>query len=182
MFTPFPETNGTALIGYAAMQPLTGGRTTVSPEAQKVREAARGVIRHMERSQWLFGEKALLISELWKLADKCAIESWDGNDAAAVDGFAVDRAIEFIRALPHAVPMPELAAEPDGSISLDWIQSRHRLFSLSIGHSERIAYAWLDGADKGSGVAHFDGYSIPQRVFDLIGSIVKYGDTSIRAA
>ena len=136
----------------------------------------------MERSQWLFGKKKLAISEIGKLADECALENWDGNEAAPIDELAVNRAIEFIRALPDALPMPELAAEPDGAISLDWIQSRHRLFSLSIGRSERLAYAWLDGADKGSGVAHFDGYNIPQRIFDLIQSIVKYGNTSIRAA
>ena len=173
---------GTALIGCTTMPPSMWSGTAVSPEAQAVRDAVRVPARQMERSQSLFGKKAFLISELWKLADECAVENWDGNDAAAVDELAVDRAIEFIRALPHAVPMPELAAEPDGSISLDWIQSRHRLFSLSIGASERIAYAWLDGADNGHGVAHFDGHNIPPRVFDLIGSIVKYGNTSIRAA
>ena len=170
------------MIGYAAMQPMTRAGTTLSPEAGHVRNAAREVIRHMERSQWLFGEKKLAISEIRKLADQCALENWDGNEAAAIDELAVSGAIEFIRALPNALPLPESAAEPDGSISLDWIQSRHRLFSLSIGRSDRIAYAWLDGADRGSGVAHFDGCNIPQRIFDLIQSIVKYGNTSIRAA
>lgn len=170
------------MIGYAAMHPLTRASTAVSLEAQAVRDAVRVPARQMERSQWLFGKKALVISAVWKLADECAVENWDGNGADAVDELAVDRAIEFIRALPHAVPMPELAAEPDGSISLDWIQSRHRLFSLSIGGSERIAYAWLDGADNGHGVAHFDGYNVPPRIFDLIESIVKHGNTSIRAA
>ena len=170
------------MIGYAAMQPLTRAGTAVSQEAQAVRYAARDVVLHAERSQSLFGTKAVAISEVWKLADECAVENWDGNEALALDPLAVSRAIEFIRALPDGLPMPELAPEPDGSISLDWIQSRHRLFSLSIGCSERIAYAWLDGADKGHGVARFDGYQVPPRVFDLIQSIVKHGNTSIRAA
>ena len=60
--------------------------------------------------------------------------------------------------------MPEFAPEPDGAISLDWIQSRHRLFTLSISASNRLAYAWLDGTDKGHGVARFDGRTIPRRV------------------
>lgn len=167
---------------YAAMQPLMRDGTAVSLEAKEVLNATRKVARHMERSQSLFGKKTFAISEVRKLADECAIENWDGNGAAAIDDVAVDRAIEFIRALPGTMPMPELAAEPDGSISLDWIQSRHRLFSLSIGTSERIPYAWLDGSKTGHGVALFDGYTIPSVILDFIQSIVKYADTSIRAA
>ncbi|NNM84508.1 MAG: hypothetical protein HKL96_01950 [Phycisphaerales bacterium] len=169
-------------MSYATIQPLMRDGTAVSPEGKEVLNATRKVVRHMERSQSLFGSKAFAISEVSKLADECAVENWDGNGAAAIDDVAVDHAIAFIRALPGTMPMPELAAEPDGSISLDWIQSRHRLFSLSIGCSERIAYAWLDGTDRGHAVAHFDGYAVPPRILDLIQSIVKYGNTSIRAA
>ena len=78
--------------------------------------------------------------------------------------------------------LPEFAPEPDGSISLDWIQSRARLYSLSIGHSNRLAYAWLDGADKGHGVVHFDGQNVPPRVLDGIKHIVGHGYAGLRAA
>ena len=169
-------------MSYATMQPLMRDGTAVSLEGKEVLKVTQKVARHMERSQSLFGTKAFAISEVGKLADACDVENWDGNGAAAIDDVAVDRAIEFIRALPGAMPMPELAAEPDGSISLDWIQSRHRLFSLSINSSERIAYAWLDGSDTGHGVAYFDGRAIPSRILNLIQTIVKYGDTSIWAA
>ena len=79
-------------------------------------------------------------------------------------------------------PVPEFAPEPDGSVSLDWIQSRTRLFSLSIGTSRRLAYAWLDGSDKGHAVSRFDGKHIPSRIQQGIREIVNYGHTSLRAA
>jgi hypothetical protein len=88
----------------------------------------------------------------------------------------------FVRSLPDGVSLPEFAPEPDGSISLDWIQSRARLYSLSIGHSNRLAYAWLDGADKGHGVVHFDGQNVPPRVLDGIKHIVGHGYAGLRAA
>jgi hypothetical protein len=77
---------------------------------------------------------------------------------------ALQNAEMFLRALPEDLPTPEFAPEPDGSISLDWIHTRHRLFSLGVGPNDRLAYAWLDGTDKGHGVARFDGLSVPQRV------------------
>ena len=67
----------------------------------------------------------------------------------------------FLRAMPDDLPIPEFAPEPNGSISLDWIASPDRLFSLSIGRNGRLAYAWLDGADKGHGVARFDARNVP---------------------
>jgi hypothetical protein len=77
-------------------------------------------------------------------------------------------AAEFIRVLPEDVPLPEFAPEPDGSLSLDWIQSRHRLFTLSVAPNIRLPYAWVDGADSGHGVARFDGETVPPRILDGI--------------
>jgi hypothetical protein len=55
-----------------------------------------------------------------------------------------------------------------GERSLDWILTRQRLFSLSIGPSNQLAYAWLNGAGRGHGLAHFDGQNIPQRILEGI--------------
>ena len=88
----------------------------------------------------------------------------------------------MVRALPGEVQLPEFAPEPDGSVSLDWIQSRNRMFTLSVGSGPRLAYAWLDGADKGHGVAAFDGSNVPTRVLEGICSIMNHGNTLLRAA
>jgi hypothetical protein len=160
------------LSGHLALQSLAGGGSAISPEARAVHEAATEVVRSTERSLALFGEKAAALSRLTMLAQECAESGWDGAEAAAMDPVAVSTAKRFIRGLPDGVPLPEFAPEPDGSISLDWIASRTRLFSLSVSHSSRLAYAWLDGTDKGHGVAHFDGRNVPPRVLDNIKHIV----------
>lgn len=145
----------------------------ISQEAEIVEQEANTVIDDMERSQALFGEKAAAIWDVRLLAQECREENWDGYGAAATDARAVSLAEYFIRTLPEDFPLPEFAPEPDGSVSLDWAQSRKRVFSLSIGSTNRLAYAWLDGTDKGHGVSSFDGQRIPTRILQGIQEIMK---------
>lgn len=122
------------------------------------------------------------MSLLRELAEECSEQGWDGYDAAPIDAIALFNAQNFLRALPSGIALPEFAPEPDGSISLDWIQSRYRLFTLSIGSSNRLAYAWLDGTDKGHAVAHFGGTIVPPRVLAGIKSIVGDSHAPFRIA
>ncbi len=158
--------------GIPAFEAIAAGSSAVSLEAEQVREAAGKVVAEAERSQALFADKAAAISQLWALVIECAEEGWDGSGGAAIDPVAVMLAERFLRALPYRIPLPELAVEPDGSISLDWIRSRNRLFSVSVGRGSRLAFAWLDGSDTGHGVARFDGQSVPPRVLEGIEAVV----------
>jgi hypothetical protein len=164
---------------YPALQSLAGS-SAVSPEADEVRRAAKRVVIAAERSQALFVGKAALLSELAALEIECADEDWDGNGAAAIDFVAVLQAECLVRALPDRCPLPEVAVEPDGSISLDWIQSRDRLFSVSVSQSSRLAFAWVDGADSGYGVERFDGRNVPQRILQGIEAAVGTGYVTLR--
>jgi hypothetical protein len=170
------------LSGHLALQALAGGGSAVSPVAREVHEAATKIVESAERSRALFGEKAAALLQLAALATECAEQGWDGENAAAIDPIAVQLAERFVRALPDGIPLPEFAPEPDGSISLDWIQSRNRLLSLSVGRNSRLAYAWLDGADKGHAVARFDGHNVPPRILESIIGIVGPGHAGLRAA
>jgi hypothetical protein len=170
------------LLGYAALNAYARPGTAISTEAQSVTHAASALVNSAESSESLFGGKADAISRLRAIVSECGEDGWGGSEACAVDPLALQNAEDFLRALPEGISLPEFAPEPDGSISLDWIQSRHRLFSLSIGPGKRLAYAWLDGADKGHGVAAFDGFSIPSRIHSGIQSTLRHGNASIRAA
>lgn len=125
-------------------------------------------VRKFELSQALFGKKSTAISQLSDLANECSEQNWDGYNACPINTEAVTVAENFVRALPPDAALPEFAPEPDGSISLDWIQSRNRTFSISINSSYRLAYAWLDGTNKGHAVENFDGHSIPPRILEEI--------------
>jgi len=154
------------------MQALANDGSAVSQEAQTVRAQAACVVRIFEQSEALFGAKKEAISQLMALA---------AEDQAA-DPIAVLVAEKFLRALPNAIPLPEFSIDPDGSISLDWIKTRNQIFSLSIGANSRVAFAWLDGTDKGHAVARFDGQRIPERVIEGITSITTNGNAALRVA
>jgi len=173
---------GVYLIGYVALNSMTRSSSAVSTEAQHVSRIVSSLIESTESSQALFGDKSSAISRLRALAIECSQYDWDASGGLALDPLAIRYAEAFLRALPDHLPLPEFAPEPDGSISLDWIVSRHRLFSLSIGSSDRLAYAWIDGSDKGHGVARFDGAGIPLRILQTIETIVPHGTTTLRAA
>jgi hypothetical protein len=154
----------------------------LSPEADDVNKAARVVLDSTESSEALFGDKAEALSDLATLGAEYTQPGWDGGDAAPIDPSALSLAKCFIRAMPYDVPVPEIAPEPDGKISLDWHQSSSRQFSLSIGHGNRLAFAWLDGADRGHAIAQFDCVNIPWLVLDHIRRLVGNAHASFRAA
>lgn len=170
------------LDGVSALPAFALGSSAVSNEAEEIREATRAVISEGERSQALFGGKAVLLSELVELKDECAEEGWDGNGAHPIDFAAVLQVARFLRALPDRVPLPEISPEPDGSVSLDWIQSRSRLFSVSVSGGNRLAYVWVDGTDSGHAVERFNGQSIPLRILQGIEAVVGTGNATVRAA
>lgn len=168
-----------AMAGYAAMQSTAQRRSAISPEAEDVRVKARGLLFWGERSQALFGPRAAAIADIWALVRECAEPDWDGSGAKPVSEIAAQVADDFVRALPEGVPMPEFAPEPDGSISLDWIQSRNRLLALSVSAGSRLAYAWLDGTEKGHAVASFDREAVPPSILDGIRRIMD-GNAGVR--
>ena len=171
-------------LGVAALYALARPGSAVSSEASVVRTRAEEIVDRVERSDALFGGKTVVISALWRLAQSHAEAGWDGGEATPVDRLAISRAVAFIRALPDECETPEVGVDPDGSISLDWLPSRHRMLSLSIAAgSDRIAYAWLDGTDRGHAVAKFDRNIVPARLIQAILAVTDLpSHAALRAA
>jgi hypothetical protein len=140
------------------------------------------VVDFGERSEALFGAKRAAWSQIWALVHESREIGGESEQPEPISRRAAELAIDFVRALPDDVPIPEFAWEPDGSISLDWMQSRHRVFSVSVGDTHRLAYAWLDGADRGHAVASFDRETIPPLILDGIRIITERGSAAVRPA
>jgi hypothetical protein len=159
---------------------LVGDGTAVSAEAGAVHRSAVEARESLEQSIVLFGPQTACISEIVAAAAEHSDPDWNGEGADPVSLLARDRATALIRALPRALPMPEVAPEPDGSLSLDWIHTRSRMVSVSVGVTDRLAFAWIDGTDRGHAVERFDGDRIPSLILDRIRHTM--GHASIRAA
>ena len=169
-------------FGYAALYGYGRNNTAISIEVQSTKNAVAELLESKERSLSLFGKKALAISAINEMAAECATDDWDGYGALPIDPLVVWNAEEFIRALPDNLPVPEVSPEPDGSISFDWIRSRNQIVSVSIGTTNRLAFAWLDGTERGHSVVNFDGSTVPHRLIYAINPISNYASTVIRSA
>jgi hypothetical protein len=138
--------------------------TAVSAEADSIRSNVALTLSSFESSRALFGWKADLLEELFALERDHAEPDWDGYGAEPISSAALFRAKAFIRSLPESLATPELSVEPDGAISLDWMPSRAKTYSISIGDSDRLAYAWVDGTDKGHAVTRAVDGGIPGKL------------------
>src|SRR5437867_340189 len=73
-----------------------------------------------------------LNAELDNVMLDCLAPGWDGYGAEAVGIPAYVAAQRFIRSLPAGIPVPELAADPDGCINFEWHVSPRRTFVVSV--------------------------------------------------
>ena len=169
-----------AFLGCALLAPRHS--TGLSDEAETICGVRSAIVRHVEQSQSLFGQKSSLISQAWEIFNESQSPGRKADGESPVKTVALKEAIDFIRACPDGTTLPEIAADPDGGVCFEWISSRHRMLSLSLDGSGRIAFAWLDGTDKGHGVARFYAGQIPRLILEAINSITDAGHVGNRIA
>jgi len=73
--------------------------------------------------------------------------NWDGDNATPVSQEACSAALRFLAMLPLTMPFPDLAAEPDGSIAMEWHISSSRTFLVSLSGRKVISYAGVFDKD-----------------------------------
>ncbi len=164
--------------GFGRTLPFGRGSSGVSQEAVFVQEQAVEIIRTRDTSVALFGRTSVGISNLMAVIE----EAIEDPDQILPSSTRMRHAVDLLTALPSGVAMPDFALDPDGDISFDWIDSTTRMLSVSIGDSNRLAYAWLDGTDRGHAVVNFDGQSMPDQLLALLLNFRSDGDFTIRAA
>jgi hypothetical protein len=153
-------------------------RNAVSEEAAAVREQALAFLAAKELVSPLLSPKSAVIARIHEVAS----EGVGGEESMPVSPSVIERAVNFIRALPPDLALPDVGADPDGSIAFDWIVTRARVFSVSVGATNRLAFAWIDGTDRGHGVERFDGDAVPSRVLAGIREIIDARAAALRTA
>ena len=160
------ETIFLGLMPMAATGPvfLAGGRSAISPEAHLIDEVSIALFEKRSSSMALSGGINGVASQLMD-----AIGEAESDPDQALPSFVTrTRVLDFLNALPRVTEMPEATLDPDGEVALDWMISRSRILSISIGESSRISYAWHDGMGRGHATANFDGRSLPPQLLALL--------------
>jgi len=163
-------------MDYVAPPALVQG-SAVSEAATLVQRLLGDVVRGNERALSLAGREVEFQARLRAALHDLITD----EDQHPVTTAAVRSASRFVRVLPHSLPLPQVAIDPDGAISLDWTPSRTRAFSISVDDSSRLAYAWMNGSDRGHGVVRF-GDAIPTSLLSQLTDVIDDDRTAVRAA
>lgn len=82
-----------------------------------------------------------LISEINQVAQESAPAGGSSAGVVPVDEDTKRMATKFAAMLPLSIQLPEVAADPDGEISFDWLGPSGKMFSVSVDRNGRLAYA-----------------------------------------
>ncbi len=168
----FPSS--TAKCNYFTITQRDFINNAASPVASPVlRKHGEDLERNLDTLRTPYHKKEALLEALDELDRECSTPNWDCYHALPLHQDAVEQTRMFLRVLPNDLPLPEIAPEPDGSISLDWSMSRVCSLTISVGSSNRLPYAWLDGIQRGHDVECFDGRTIPAPLEFRLRSLVR---------
>jgi hypothetical protein len=110
---------------------------------------------------------ATVLDELRALGEECRDADWDGFGALAVNETTLRNACRFVESLPAELPMPDVGAEPDGAVTLEWHRNPRLTLSVSVHEDGSLHYAALIGAGRHWGTEPFEG-AVSSRLSDLI--------------
>lgn len=82
----------------------------------------------------------LLGQEIMSLVQASADSAGD-REMLPIDYDTAQAALKFAVLLPKSLPLPEVAPDPDGEISFDWLGKAGKIFSVSIGANGSLSYA-----------------------------------------
>lgn len=130
-------------IGSESPFRITRGRGQ-SEASESLYELFRSLCKDWTRTATGNAEEALADS-IGRIRKRCARRNWDGEDAALVSAGTAIEAVHLSRVLPSLFPLPEVDADPDGSISFLWRTQRRYSFLMSVYGDGKLVFAGLFG-------------------------------------
>jgi hypothetical protein len=107
--------------------------------------------------------------QLFEVFKECSSMGWDGEQAKPISVEVLQNAERFLSSFPLGMEAPEVGAEPDGSITLEWYRSPNKVISISINPDGWMYYAALIGTSK----RHGADYSLMGISNDLLKIIIQ---------
>jgi hypothetical protein len=121
-------------------------RSTAKSESAEVLVKMQEDIRQQMLRSYLIGSRAnQALAEIEAVEKEASFDGWDGYGGKALDPKACAVATFFLEALPTTTPIPEISADNDGEVALDWIFGPKKALTVSIDGRGRCAYAWMLG-------------------------------------
>ena len=148
---------------------------TISGYASKI---ADFVAQQIENSRELLQKSNALsfvakgtFQQLDEIFHECSLDGWDGDKAKPISEEVFRCAMRFLNSFPLGMEAPEVGAEPDGAITLEWYRSPNKLISISINPDGWMYYAALIGTSKRHG-ADFSLMGVSDDLVEIISQVV----------
>jgi hypothetical protein len=153
---------------------ITPTRSTAQSESAttltNIREQIR---RHLLESYTVRRAAESALNELDAVREEARFEGWNGYGAKALHPDAYQNAKLFLEALPTTAPFPEISADPDGDVALDWVFGERKALTVSIGAAGRCTFAWMRGARTYRGTDWLDDDGIPAPIAGALWQLAR---------
>ena len=140
----------------------------VSPAAEIVSQYVSEISRHNNETVTFSNHS--LVDQLIDVYQQAAEDGWDGEGSIGVAADTYQVAHALVESLPTAYRTPEISAEPDGHLHLEWFVNNRRVLGVSINPDGRLHWAALLGEEDPRGTCRFDGQA-PTTLLHWIGRI-----------
>lgn len=112
------------------------------------------------------------INALLDLDPRYREANWNGEGADPIPAVAFEEADKFLCKLPHDLPLPEVIAEPDGYLGLEWYANKRLLYVVSFNGQGALSCSGLIGQLKVYGTYYMD-EGIPSDILKGIARILQ---------
>ena len=151
------------ISGYA--DETTVGAGFVAQEREKIFEI-------LQKSNALGFAAKGTFQQLDEIFDECSSGGWDGERATPISGEILQCAKNFLKSFPLGIEAPEIGAEPDGAITLEWYRSPNKVISISINPGGWLYYAAIIGATRRHGM-DFALFDVSEDLLELISQVTR---------
>lgn len=145
------------------LAPLSGVSGLISPTRSNARSEPADRLAQMQRqirkqileSYSIRRRVDQALADIEAIQQEASFDGWDGYGAKALDADACAVTVSFLDALPTTIPIPEISADNDGEVALDWIFEPRKALTISINGRGRCSYAWMLGQSTVRGTDWF---------------------------
>ena len=153
---------------------ITPTRSTARSEsAIRVTNIREHIRRHLLDSYTVRRAAEGALNELDDVRAEAGYEGWNGYGAKPMHPDAYQNAKLFLEAMPTTAPSPEISADPDGDVALDWVFGERKALSVSIGAAGRCTFAWMRGLRTWRGTDWLDDGGIPAPIASALWQLAR---------
>jgi hypothetical protein len=93
-----------------------------------------------------------VLQQLSEIFEECSHDGWDGGNAKGISSETMQNALKLLSFFPLGIEAPDIGAEADGAITLEWYRSPDKVISMSINPGNLLYYAAIIGTKRRHGM------------------------------